>query len=401
MPRHKRTPYVFFFCQDYHYLDPERMLAGDAELRRATQLSALSVLTRAESAVTVDELALAYSLPADRWVDISTGAEQLSRSLAERGVLVSDADGEPFRTLRERDELLRASGWNAYAALLHFFTRWYDVDVRRSLEDPTGELPPLTREDIDDFLARRGTPPPAFHAVDKPQALEPLPLPSSSDGVYDVLKRRRTTRAFDASTPLSREDLGTLLYYVFGCHGFTAVRPHVETVKRTSPSAGGLHPVEAYPLVRNVADLSPGLYHYRARDHVLELVEPLSVDDATELANLLVCGQTYFGSAHVLFLLTARFARNHWKYRYHQHAYATMLLDVGHLSQTLYVVATELGLGAYFTAAVNTALVDERLGLDGCTEGALAISGCGVPSPARSPFDPVFAPYEPERARAE
>jgi hypothetical protein len=52
-----------------------------------------------------------------------------------------------------------------------------------------------------------------------------------------------------------------------------------------------------------------------------------------------MAGQSFFGAAHVSFVLTARFARNHWKYRGHDRAYAGMLMDAAHLSQTLYLSA--------------------------------------------------------------
>jgi SagB-type dehydrogenase family enzyme len=108
-------------------------------------------------------------------------------------------------------------------------------------------------------------------------------------------------------------------------------------------------------------------------------------------------GQTYFGSAHVLVFMAARFERNHWKYHAHDKAYPAILMDAAHLSQTLYLVAAELGLGAFVTAAVNTVDVDERLGLDGYREGSLAICGFGPPAAEPSPFDPAFVPYVPSR----
>ena len=65
------------------------------------------------------------------------------------------------------------------------------------------------------------------------------------------------------------------------------------------------------------------------------------------------------------------------------------------MSQTLYLVATELGLGAFVTAAVNNADIDERLGIDGYREGSLAVCGFGRPAAERSPFDPEFLPFVP------
>jgi SagB-type dehydrogenase family enzyme len=94
-------------------------------------------------------------------------------------------------------------------------------------------------------------------------------------------------------------------------------------------------------------------------------------------------------------ILTARFPRSHWKYRRHQKAYATILMDAAHLSQTLYLVAADLGLGAYVTAAINSVQVDERLGIDGIEEGAIAICGFGHRVPGRHKLEPRFEPYVP------
>jgi putative peptide maturation dehydrogenase len=197
---------------------------------------------------------------------------------------------------------------------------------------------------------------------------------------------------------MSAEQLGTLLELVYGCHGTLTFREDVVALRRTSPSAGGLHPIEAYPLVRDVAGLEPGLYHYAASDHCVELVRPLAASDVADLAEELTCGQSWFRSAHVLFVNVARFDRTFWKYRRHPRAYATLLLDAGHLSQTLYLVATELGLGAFVTAAINGANAEEALRLDPYSEGALAITGCGVPAGVPTPLEPVFEPYSPTGA---
>jgi nitroreductase len=93
--------------------------------------------------------------------------------------------------------------------------------------------------------------------------------------------------------------------------------------------------------------------------------------------------------------MAARFYRSFWKYRRHQKAYASLMMDAAHLSQTLYLVAAELGLGAFVTAAVNGANIEERLGLDGWSEGVLAMCGCGKPSSKRSVLEPSFTRYVP------
>jgi hypothetical protein len=70
-------------------------------------------------------------------------------------------------------------------------------------------------------------------------------------------------------------------------------------------------------------------------------------------------------------------------------------MDAAHLSQTLYLVAAELGLGAYFTLGINGRDIERRLRLDGVERGAIAVCGCGLRSPHRSPLEPKFTQWPP------
>jgi SagB-type dehydrogenase family enzyme len=82
--------------------------------------------------------------------------------------------------------------------------------------------------------------------------------------------------------------------------------------------------------------------------------------------------------AQVFVIPVSRFRRNFWKYRNHTKAYRALVLDVGHLSQTTYLAATELGLAAFITAAVNEVDIEHAFGLDPLEEGPLAVCGFGI-----------------------
>ena len=79
----------------------------------------------------------------------------------------------------------------------------------------------------------------------------------------------------------------------------------------------------------------------------------------------------------------------------HERAYAVLLLDAGHLSQTFYLVCTRLGLGAFVTAAISASTIEDRLGLDGIGEGPLALLGCGLPAAAKTEWEPAFDVFRP------
>jgi putative peptide maturation dehydrogenase len=378
----RRAAGLLFSCRDGRTLDIAELLSGTLATVRQTRLYAIAPASGAEHRINRDELELLLAMPSDEWADSNDHATELVSGLVKRGLLVSDSGNA-------RDERLRASGWERHAAVYHFMTRWRGVDLR----DDAGDVIPATEEHVRGFLELNGPPPSPFRPIEEPTRIVDLPEVDADGELYSVLAQRRTTRGFDESRPLPLEELALVLDQVFGVRGHTTVADGVwETLKRTSPSAGGLHPIEAWPLVLNVAGVEPGLHHYEARRHALELVEPLERDAAKALAARFVCGQTYFATAHVLLALVVRFVRSYWKYREHPKAYASILLDAGHLSQTLYLVAAERGLGAFVTTVVNNAEVDERLGVDGVDEGTIALCGVGVPG-ALTPFDPEFRPF--------
>jgi putative peptide maturation dehydrogenase len=353
----------------------------------------ISLLKGEEYPVSREELELALSIPSEEWVDVDDGDRESVRSLAEKGILLMDEEDEALAELRRRDESLASAGWNLYGALHYLMTKWSGVDLRADPDE--GEFPPITEQTIADFIASRGQPPEPFHTLEQPLSVHELPLVRRDGGLYEALAARKTTRGFDRNQLMTVEELAAVLYEVWGCHGTAPIVGNIICLKRTSPSGGGLHPVEVYPLVTGVDGIEPGLYHYNSRDHALELVERLAEEEAVALAADFTCGQNYFGSAHVSFVMTARFPRNHWKYPKQQKAYTVILMDAAHLSQTHYLVAAELGLGAYVTVAVNSIDIEERLGLDGITEGVVAMAGCGKQRPQGSPFEPHFAPYVP------
>ncbi len=154
-----------------------------------------------------------------------------------------------------------------------------------------------------------------------------------------------------------------------------------------------MHAVEVYPLVLRVDGVEPGLYHYHVGDHALEPLEHFSEDEGRELARKFTAGQGYYATAHVLFVYTGRFERSFWKYRRNPRAWKVVQLDLGHLSQTLYLACADLGLGAFFTAACNEVDIENALGIDGIAEGALGVGGMGVP--AKEAMGLRVEPYSP------
>lgn len=243
------------------------------------------------------------------------------------------------------------------------------------------------------MLDRLGPPPPHFRPRRPRTELVPLPDGDAGDGLFRTLERRRTTRAFDRSRLLPLEALARVLDAAFGARSIAQVAEGFALIKKTSPSGGSLHSIEAYPLLVHVDGAEPGLHRYDVERHALERLGELRDGDA----GMLVAGQSHFASAHALVVLTARWERVFWKYGGDEAAYSVVLLEAGHVLQTFALAATELGLGSFVAGAINAGDADARLGIDGTTEGTIAVCGIGPADPAGSPLDLAFEPFTPLR----
>lgn len=390
----RRTQYACFYLEDAYRLDLGALLRAELPAPAPdARVFAFAILTGERHEIARQHLDLLLSLPSGCWVRADRLDQNAHTDLVEKGFLVSDAASGRLKALRERDESLSGNEWNLYAALYHYLTQWSAVDIRDDGGDEVWVGEETDRAALA-FVAEHGPPPGEFAKIRSSRTV-PLPGIEREGALYRTLTSRRTTRSFDTEVPMTLEQLDTVLRYVFGCHGYATKPGGIVCIKRTSPSGGGLHPIEAYPIVSHVASVEPGIYHYDVRDHALGLLAELEPAEARQLSTSFMCGQSYFGAAHVSFVLTARFYRNHWKYRRHQRAYAGVLMDAAHLSQTLYVVSGELGLGAFVTIAINGRDIEARLGLDGISEGVLLMTGCGPRTPGDSPLELRFSPDRP------
>ena len=145
--------------------------------------------------------------------------------------------------------------------------------------------------------------------------------------------------------------------------------------------------------IQNVVGIEPGLYFYGCVSHVLQPLKIMHSTDASRLAHTFVAQQRYFANAPVQVVLVTRFERNFWKYRNHAKAHRATILNAGHLSQTLYLAATELGLAAFITAAVNEGDIEDAFGFDPMQLGVVAVCGFGYRGDVREEIelDPLHA----------
>jgi len=177
--------------------------------------------------------------------------------------------------------------------------------------------------------------------------------------LYEAILRRQSLRRF-LDVPVSLDAISCILW---ASSGFEF---------RTSPSAGGLYPIETYLVANVVEDLNQGVYHYNVKHNYLE---ELKLGDFRETTAQAALGQVMCAKAAAVVVWTAIFERSIWKYK--QRAYRYIYLEAGHMAQNLALTTTSLGLGCCHVAALFDNEVNEILGISGTGEGVLYMSVIG------------------------
>jgi SagB-type dehydrogenase family enzyme len=207
------------------------------------------------------------------------------------------------------------------------------------------------------------------------------PDPGSPDGMLltEAIEGRRSVREFADDGPSLRQ-LGELLYRT------ARVRSQAEAIgaggvrypvsARPYPSAGSLYELDLYLTVDRCDALPRGSYHYDPESHTLTAVDA-DVADADELLDNAMVQIGARRRPPVLITMTARMGRLSWVYD--GIAYATTLKHVGVLQQTLYLVATMLGLAPCAVATGDSETATNAFGLDWPAEVSVGEFVIGLP----------------------
>ena len=347
------------------------LLAGGDGLDRRPRWLAYAPHLETPVEVNVAEMAALETIAAQEWVLADTlreahGAAVIDGLLAKALLL---GDHAAHEALRACDERAHSIAWWPPAAIAQAQGGWSEIDIQA--RDERG-LMMTSRQMVDAF----GQAPPHEYLRRPGQSALPLARPGKT-GFDALLAQRKTCRNFAADGQVSQADLAVMLHRVWGAIGTLELAPGAVAVKKNSPAGGGLHAVEAYVLAQRVEGLAPGLYHYLSLQHALEPMRAMDPAEAAAHAHRFVSGQHWFANVPVMVVMTARFDRLFWKYRRHAKAWRVVHLDVGHLSQTMYLSAADLGLGAFITAAINDRDIDRTLNLTALQESSIALVGFG------------------------
>lgn len=201
----------------------------------------------------------------------------------------------------------------------------------------------------------------------------PLPEPRREDGpgLWSLLQQRRSVRSY-ADRDVTIDELAQVLWATDGM-----TRTAGEVAFRTTPSAGGLFPLETYVAAHRIDGLQPGVWHYDVRRHALD---PVLLDDVRRPVARAALDQDIASAAAAVLLWSVVFARTTWKYR--QRGYRYMYMEAGHAAQNAALAAVALGLSTCQIAALYDDEANALVGADGDTESVIYMSTLARPADA-------------------
>jgi SagB-type dehydrogenase family enzyme len=180
---------------------------------------------------------------------------------------------------------------------------------------------------------------------------EPVPLPTTLAQALD--HRQSAGAAGDTNSPLLLSEAGTL----FGL----ALRARPDG-HRNYPSGGALYPIETYLIGTTLESHAPAIFHYNPTTHALEKLWDLPAQ--FNIKNLAKQPDTLPLSALIVF--TSVWKRSSAKYG--DLTYLHSLLEAGHMSENVLLVATAAGIDARPYAGFSDDKIAELLDLDEAEE---------------------------------
>ncbi|MCW4354460.1 SagB/ThcOx family dehydrogenase [Hoyosella sp. YIM 151337] len=307
------------------------------------------------------------------WRELSSIGEpgQLHRAIADRlldeKVLIREGSAEHYEETRLLNEW---GAWGAGTRYHHFASR---TDESVTYLDPAS--------DHVAFADKAKIEPPPVPVKTFPQRPITVTVPDIRDlshwsrpGLVDALFARRSVRRY-STAPLPLDILGTLVDIAAGPIDVIENEETGSVVRKTSPSAGARSPLELYAHVNRVHGLQPAVYHYASARGGLERIRPPARPATLRRA---VGDQPWLAQAPVLLIYTAVLERSRWRFE-SRRAYRDILLEAGHVSQTVLLTATAMGLGSVTATALCDAVIEQILGVDPISEPVLAVTALGYP----------------------
>ena len=176
------------------------------------------------------------------------------------------------------------------------------------------------------------------------------------DSLISSLSKRRSVRGFNGQ-PCTLGQLSFLLKLAAGA------KPGRKGVGRAQnrffPSGGGLYTTRIYVDIRNVLGVKAGVYHFNPVTNSLDVINlEVSNQDRSRLHNGAQSGGVIGKSCFEILISTKPYVATK---KYGDHGWRVILMEIGHLTQNLWLVAVACGLSGYPCSSLHPEIASKIL----------------------------------------
>lgn len=201
--------------------------------------------------------------------------------------------------------------------------------------------------------------------------------------LYNAIRKRKSRRSYQQQA-LSLQTLSFLLWATQGVRD--VVPGYLRYIKdgsgknylRTVATGGCVNSYDTYLAILNVEGMKSGIWRYLPVEHYLVMEDEVS-DLSDKMEIIFTNGsqnQSYTTLAGVVFFWCCTPYRGEWRYK--ETAHRLMLIDVGHISEQLYLAAEASNCSNCAIGAFHQQEADKLLGLDGEEQFTVLCSAIGV-----------------------
>jgi len=147
----------------------------------------------------------------------------------------------------------------------------------------------------------------------------------------------------------------------------------VPLMRRTSPSGGSRHPTEGYLIACNIKGLENGIYHIQSSPFCFVALETKCSINPSKLFPEFYHNNSLPEPAAII-ILTSIFERNMFRYR-EPRTFRTIHMDAGHIIGTIELITGHLNINTCTSHLFDEKGIEELIGIDGLSEGAITTIG--------------------------
>jgi SagB-type dehydrogenase family enzyme len=248
-----------------------------------------------------------------------------------------------------------AKGWEFHDLVMHERSRPFRSDRPVGATNRFGESTP------EPSAARGGG---ATIALARPD----ITALSKTDVPFTQVLETRRSRRFHGDAPITFDQLSEFLFRTLRTTSRDGADAQAAGRFRVYPGGGACHPLEAYVVVARCNGLAAGVYHYLADSHALAPID-CDAGAAQSLIRQSAVPMERGSEQQLQLVLTARFAVINR--RYEGNAYALIMQEVGAVYQTMYLVATAMGLAGCAVGGGNADAFARLIGTNPLEESSV------------------------------